>query len=456
VPKDDAIPSAAPIPGTEAMHEFLREPADKAISRAPASPSRVVVMATHEGIARPAINFADFRLLKNDGQELARIADSAIAGQAGRSRTFSLDVEEGGYILEGTASGFDDQALVRQPILCSRGWCTVVFLGMKARTGTPDLSTASIYLWRLGSHFALEQIQGFENIQDSVLSGQRDTELALRSLQSGRNQLSLEEINKGLLFAKFENPMLGILGCHLLLQQPNKDAPLIETVIRNLDALIPAHADVAALKALAHRAGIKQVGRSVGSIAWPPMLREGFRALRDADWVKPGTIQEFSLFDRVRARLAGGGAWTRWIAGPENEFAPPPPARRPRSAKADPAIRARTLGIVLHDVLTFTKLLQPAKLRPEDLMSTGLSRRQAGVAATLANRNIAARAQKSAVAPKRRPAATTSKPVKAAKPLSKGARSAPSVKTRERSVAGKTPRKHARAPSTRLRSARRR
>jgi len=48
-----------------------------------------------------------------------------------------------------------------------------------------------------------------------------------------------------LLHGKFHNPMLGLVGAHVLLQKPDLD-PRIAVVLRNLQILLPDSADVAA------------------------------------------------------------------------------------------------------------------------------------------------------------------------------------------------------------------
>jgi hypothetical protein len=390
----EVLPSPAPIPGSNAMHESLRKKTNPAVLEEPAKASRVFVMATHAGVGGREIDFSRFRLLDPQGVELGSMAKDWQPGDQGRSKQFCLDVDQGGFVLEGVAEGFGPDIRIRQPIYCSPRWVTLIFMGANAGTGTPDLNSASIYLWPVGLPFAPERREAprIGNF-DAVLRSQRATELALHSLVTGRKLFSPDDMDV-LLHGKFRNPMLGVLGCHLLLQQQSKNAGLIRTVLGNLDGLLPHHPDVIALKALARRAGIKLKGPDARIVSWPPMLREGFRALRDADWAKPGIVQPDSLFDRVRTRVVAGGAWTRWIVeSGDLEFAPAE-ASTPRGPKrvATPRARAQALGIAVTDILSYLKLFDPNKVHATDFMASGMSRRQASAATALVKASPRSRA----------------------------------------------------------------
>jgi hypothetical protein len=390
--KGGQLSSGAPVPGTKAMHEEIRKPVDAVVARPATQPCRVVLMATHVGIANPTIDLSAFKLRDESGKDLSDIATKVQSAQAGRAKYMSWDLPGGGYVLEGAAEGFDDDKPVRLPLYCSNGWCTLVFLEIQPGTGTPDLSSASIYLWEIGSRFAPEQPlpenyvlpPGYVTPTQEILQSQRSTELALKSLVEGTNLLSADELDAALI-TKFANPMLGILGCHLLLQQKPLNKPLVAVVLGNLDRLITGHPDLAALKILARRAEVALPADKPLKVSWPPMIYEGLRALREEDWTKPGTIQEGSLFDRIRARVIPGRAWTRWIADKKNdEFSAIPTALIP--PKTDSSAWASTVMTVLRGVLSFTNLLDIKGLRTEDFRDSGLSRHQATLAASFANR----------------------------------------------------------------------
>jgi len=315
----DKLDSPAPVPGSEAMHESLREPLDLAIRRLSVGPydARILLMATRPERAEPSINFTGFRVLDSQGSEEAWVEESLHLGES-PYRLLSCEVKAGGFVLEGVAENFPPDTRLRQPLWCSPGWATVVFLGVGA-SGSPDLNTASIYLWHIGNAFAPESSRYGNVAPDStiaILENQRSTELALHSLVTGRSLLSLKEIDRQLLYQKFGNPMLGILGCHLLLGQPASDRELLPAVLNNLELLVPGHPDVTALRALARQAVVQDPNAEAPKSDWPPMLRAGFHALRDLDWRRTGTIVPGSLFDAVRTRLLSGGVWTRLLGDP--------------------------------------------------------------------------------------------------------------------------------------------
>ena len=142
------------------------------------------------------------------------------------------------------------------------------------------------------------------------------------------------------------------------------DKPLVAVVLGNLYRLITGHPDLAALKILARRAEEPLPVDKPLKVSWPPMIYEGLRALREEDWTKPGTIQENSLFDRIRARVIPGRAWTRWIADKKyDEFSATPAALIPH--KTDSSAWASTVMTVLRGVLGFTNLLDIKGLRTE-------------------------------------------------------------------------------------------
>ena len=279
--------------------------------------------------------------------------------------------------------------LVRQPLWCSKQWSTLIFAGVNSDTATPDMENVSIYFWRIGSSFAPER-RGPSNSYETthVLESQRYTELALHSLVNGRSLLSIEEVDTNLLVQKFNNPMLGILGCHLLLQRTPKDEELIRIVLANLDTLVPGDPDVIALEVMARRAGVKGLDRKARTVSWPPMLRKGFLALRDEDWLKPGTIAQGSVCDRVRAKVLSGGVWTRWIGEKSGEEFRAQTVPSAAARKAAPAWRklsniTGSFPPASKSVLSYVQQFLGRggkKLRADDLRWTGMSREQATAA----------------------------------------------------------------------------
>jgi hypothetical protein len=309
-----------------------------------------------------------------------------------------------------------------------------VFVGVDRTTGEFELEKASRYFWRRGLPFSVEHHRRLlKSTRNSVLESQQSTELALHSLLGGRSLLSFEDIDQNLLVRKFRNPMLSILGAHLLLQDKLDPARhgLLRTVLRNLETLLPGSPDVAALTAMAALAGVPVTAPK--PVLWPPMVRRGLIALREHDWTVPGTIVPGSPCDCVRSRLVSGGVWTRWAAHPDYsevvaKKGPPrkkpavkAAAQRPRAdafefaaaSKGRPAPAPKTAGPpawqriieltgtlkpTAHGLVVFgTQLLKNGgRLRAEDLQWSGLSQQDAAQVAQWIRREAAARLPASA------------------------------------------------------------
>jgi hypothetical protein len=405
VQDQELLPSAAPVPGAEAMHEYMRIPLDQVVTQPafPSNPCRILFMATQRSRGGPSINFDGLRLLNAGGKEVGHMATNATSPTQNEWKMFSQDVDEGGWLLEGPGANFGPQTCIRQPVWCSPGWSTLIFVGVNSTTRLPVLEEASIYFWRTGRSFAPEEHSETRDSWNTgkVMESQRYTELALRSLVNGRNLLSMEEVDTNLLVEKFSNPMLGILGCHLLLQRTTKDEKLIRTVLRNLSMLVPDDPDVIALEAMARQAGVKGLRNKLPSVSWPPMLREGFTALRDEDWRKPGTIAPGSMCDRVRTRVLSGGVWTRWIGEKDGKEFITRAAKPSAASRAGPEWRklsdiTGSFQSTSRNLLSYTKqLLEQRGKKPhaDDLRWTGMSRRQATAALSVMKDEAVVRSQ---------------------------------------------------------------
>lgn len=379
----EVLSSAAPVPGADAMHEYIRGPLDAALSAPSTGACRLLVMATRSGAGAP-IDFSRVRLRDGKGKEIAALEANSTAGSQNEWKISRHDVDEGGWVLEVSALEFGLGKVIRQPIWCSKGWSTLVFVAADSASRRPDFGKASIYLWRMGQSFAPEQSGKDAYTTSAVLESQRYTELALHSLVNGRSLLSIKEVDANLLVQKFSNPMLGVLGCHLLLQQTPRDHVLIKVVLRNLHALIPGHPDLRALEVMARKSGVKGIRSTMAPLSWPPMLHSAFMALRNEDWRSPGIIESGSVCDRVRTRVLSAGVWNRWLGDAFGaEFIKETTSKtRPFSVEA--SVLARTFPSTTKKLLSYAKRFSSeAKLRADDLRWTGLNRPQAAAALRL-------------------------------------------------------------------------
>lgn len=399
---EEPLPSCAPVPGSGGMHEFIREPLDKILLRktSRSKPCRIVVMVTQPEGGLP-IKLNGFRLQDEKGHVISDLADESLFSfpkEGGPSaattwKIFSIDVSPGGIVLVAPENTLGIEGFVSQPLWCSRNWSTVVFMG--ASSGLPLLSTISIYLWKIGASFAPEQHYTLREQYETpyILRSQKATELALQSLINGRSLLSMDEVDSNLLVEKFNNPMLGIFGCHLLLQRTPKNQDLIRTVLSNLKKLVPQHPDVVALEIMSRLIGLGDAKQPLQNVHWPPMLRRGYVAMRDKDWQSPGFIVKQSMCDRIRTRVLTGGVWTRWITpdtGEKSKFASRsvrarftnPLKGKTKTLAGDAEEISRRTGAFEHtsqQILSYAIQLRKAgraEIKPDDLEWTGMSQLQ--------------------------------------------------------------------------------
>jgi hypothetical protein len=178
-------------------------------------------------------------------------------------------------------------------IVAAAGWQTQVFLLMSDFDGVhcPDLARGAVLMAR-GI--------GFNNADGSL----RQIELARMALANERKVLKGEVLE--LLRGKFDNPMLGILGGHLLLLDQSPDIALLQVVVNNLRGLlIQPHPDV---EALALAAGVET--QYVFTV--PPMLRRSWDLILNATVEQPGLVPSGCLADRSARNQWAAEVWLAW------------------------------------------------------------------------------------------------------------------------------------------------
>jgi hypothetical protein len=153
-------------------------------------------------------------------------------------------------------------------------------------------------------HFMSSPGSGFQP-QDNIAKA---VDTAFISLQSGS---ALPRTTRNLLLhGKFENPMLGLVGAHVLLREKEMNQALINEVLRNLNALIPGSPDVAALEIIA---AVKlQEPAPSRTIYHAPQFRFGFEAILRHSLEHPEIIPERGEIENVAADLLSDSPWTSW------------------------------------------------------------------------------------------------------------------------------------------------
>ncbi len=222
------------------------------------------------------------------GNFIADFARQSVSGNGGDPWSAgNVSVNPGLYRLSlETSSG----AKLEQVVIASPGWQTQIFLLQRAYGESlddrqADLPGASILHSR-------PQI-GFDPSGDDM----RLTELIRLGLSESRQILS-DRIVDELLWGKFENPMLGIYGAHLLLLNKELASDRLHLVIANLRELLGRqHPDV---EALALKVALDDVP---SMLDYPPMLRKSWWYVLDATVRRPDLVPLGSFAANMAGRL---------------------------------------------------------------------------------------------------------------------------------------------------------
>ncbi len=327
------VVSAAPALGTHASHEFHADAAER-LSRSPrrafGKGARLVVFARNmavEGSAdyqrrlKASIPFHELSLLRlhtgrnTRTEPLASLAELA-EGERNRGWVGAcVDARPGSYVLRWSRSRSrssavwqNPQRVIDQAVHLTEGWTTLVFLANRPETGLMR-ANASVHMSRMEVGW---RAYGPE-VERRNLAG----ELVLSGLRRGRSFVGERTIDI-LLRGKFHDPMLGILGAHAMLLQPELKDRLLDVVMENLRRLVRGdHPDYQALCAMARERG--HARWQPGPVEAPPMLVRSYRELVANDPRHPGLLIPGHAAERLAPRLRSESPWTTWIPLEEEE-----------------------------------------------------------------------------------------------------------------------------------------
>lgn len=278
------IPSPVPLESSSRSHEYQRALAVAAAANPIdhfGSGSSIFVFArewTKSSTGTDDNPAQNLSLLKEDGTPLVKIADRAdVHLQEDPSAGWRADLSPGAYRLllelpDGTgyerslyaAPGFQTQLflLTREYLLNDQSTCH-----------RADLDTGTV---AMSANFAF----------DPAAPRARMTELAIYALTQTRKILSDALLN-GLLDEKFDDPMLGILGAHLVLRDHPEDSRTFQTVTNNLRRIVGLdHPDVQALwLARKDRGDVTTL-----QVRTPPMLRQSWDIATEKSVPDPDAI----------------------------------------------------------------------------------------------------------------------------------------------------------------------
>jgi len=156
----------------------------------------------------------------------------------------------------------------------------------------------------------------------------QSTGMGLLGLRLGRD-LVPGEVRSELLYGKFHNPMLGLIGAHLLLMAAEPKREYVDMVLGNLRWNLLG--DVPDVRALEWRAWQRLGGDRPPQAPFiePPMLRAGLRAVIDADAEVGGLVPADGILSWISLYQRADSAWTTW-SPPVQVHAEPRPERTAR------------------------------------------------------------------------------------------------------------------------------
>jgi hypothetical protein len=320
VPAPEFAPaSPAPVEQTATSFDYHQEPvleATSAIDRdcaAPGPESGGIVVMVRNVRGQETVKFPDdlrTRLIVVDAK-LEPVDQDGDDWVDARERTggrapwalWSRAVTPGGYALRIERPGASD--VLYQSLWVGEGWQTSLFIPNTDAGPAPELATA--HITRVGQWTPSDEGSTVALALESVLTG----------LRSGRPVVPahLDALFQG----KFVNPFLGIAGAHALFAMPEPSLGLAQTVIKNLERLMPGNPDVVALGHRARSLGAMLAPRE--GVFWPPMMDPGYRALLHADATSPGAILDGSPAEVFAGRARVAGLWTTWAAEPSRGLA---------------------------------------------------------------------------------------------------------------------------------------
>jgi len=325
LPSARELYSAAPLEKSPTSHEYYTEPSQRwsrEFTRTPVPNEEcsLFIFIRAVDIKRHGANIdlaKGLLLLDRDGKSISDFAPSDTK-RDNRSGWLGLHIPAptGTYFLQFKGHTGEARVLPARdlPIQLCSGWQTQLFL---MHRGAPLLQTTKIFFAHKGSGF---------RPQDHETEA---ADVALNGLQNNRDLLTESALNL-LLNGKFENPMLGLVGAHVLIQrqralrarfssgdrkatseearQRDQLQKRIAVVLRNLNRLLPGSPDVAALNLLAGTPSV----RSKVMVDEPPMLRLGLRALMKEAGSRPEVLEPESSIPAIAPLIYADTPWSTW------------------------------------------------------------------------------------------------------------------------------------------------
>lgn len=305
--------SAAPLLSTRKTHEYHTYEAQRLSQLSPqplGSGAQLFLFSRYwtgsggkeRRGSRPSHPLKGLTLRRLDGTEAVNVEQASqwVTNVPDQYAWASFGLDPGPYRLRLETKVF---GVVEQSLILSPNWQTQVFALVRdidqgpAEEHLPDLTSAAILMARPGD--------GFD-------PGSRHltlTEIARLGLSRGISRLSQSDRDE-LLFGKFENPMLGIMGAHLISRTESLPPQQLSVIINNLRQLVGEHPDVEILAA-------RYLGRSDAGdprrFESPPMLASSWDLLVEMAAEDESLIPADGLASGIAMARWGSGAWLTWL-----------------------------------------------------------------------------------------------------------------------------------------------
>jgi len=275
-----------------AAYQWSRSPTSDTVTHADSS-LFVFLRAPSEGRANADSERAGLRVVGYDGDELLRLGPANTVQDIQQGWiAFHAPFAAGHYILS-----YDPPSDVAAParemaLAVFPGWQTQVYMTI---TDVPLFASASVLLSQDG-------FDPDDRVDQAVDAG-------LAGLQNPTSTLDSETLDM-LLYGKFSNPMLGLVGAHALLRGEKVATSRIEMIFANLRRLLGDAPDVRALELIAHRRHGLPFDPS--PFQYPPLLREGLEAVYEASATIPAIVPAGGVLQRIATERFADSPWSTW------------------------------------------------------------------------------------------------------------------------------------------------
>lgn len=292
------FPAAAPIAGTSTVHEYHEGPAaqlSREVHRRVGRGSELFVFSRDLDPGDPAAAWQGVEILSMEGEAVAGLSDGkcdekyAYAG-------LTMELDPGTYRLRVDTGGFGTYEMF---VVTCPGWQTQVFglaeeFVVRGETvRRMALRSASVLMSRLGMGF------------DPGSSRLRLAEQARMGLSAGRSVVSRGDL-RSMIYGKYENPMLGIYGAHLMINTAHRvDHELLDTMKHNLLGLLGPHPDVLAFD-LRRKSQAPPRGLTFPT---PPMLRSSWDLIVHASRRRHSLVPAGSASDLLADGMLASEPW---------------------------------------------------------------------------------------------------------------------------------------------------